>query len=189
MSAERVRLFVALELPAEVRTALVGWTREHVGGTAQLRPVGPESVHVTLCFLGSRPVAEVEEIAAACRDAVAGLPAPELALGDALWLPPRRPRVLTVELGDGLGQEGRLTTVQSALGRALADGGFYEPERRPFRAHVTVARVHREARLRPQELPAPQAMDFTGTTVTLFRSQLGKGPARYEALASVTLSG
>jgi 2'-5' RNA ligase len=165
VSAERVRLFVALELPAEVRTALVGWTREHVGGTAQLRPVGPESVHVTLCFLGSRPVAEVEEIAAACRDAVAGLPAPELALGDALWLPPRRPRVLSVELG------------------------FYEPERRPFRAHVTVARVHREARLRPQELPAPQAMDFTGTTVTLFRSQLGKGPARYEALASVTLSG
>ena len=117
---------------------------------------------------------------------VVGLPAPELVLGDALWLPPRRPRVLTVELGD---EEGRLAAVQSALGRALADGGFYEPETRPFLAHVTVARVQREARIRPQELPAPEAMRFTGTAVTLFQSRLGKGPARYEALASVTLPG
>ena len=82
---------------------------------------------------------------------------------------------------------GRLAAVQSVLARALADGGFYEPETRPFLAHVTVARVPREARLRPQELPAPEAMRFNGTTVTLFASRLGKGPARYEALASVTL--
>ena len=94
--------------------------------------------------------------------------------------------MLTVELDDG---ESRLAAVQSAVARALADGGFYEPETRPFLAHVTVARVHREARIRPLELDPPEPVRLTGTTVTLFQSRLGQGPARYEALASTTLPG
>ena len=185
------RLFVALDLPAEVRGALVAWTREHAGGVARLRLVGPASLHVTLCFLGTRPAAEVGEIAAACRAAVSGLPAPALVVGGALWLPPKRPRVLTVTLAD---DGGRLTAVQSALARALVAGGFYEPEPRPFLAHVTVARVQREGRLqregrpRDTELPAPAPVRFTAGEVTLYRSRLGGGPARYEALAGVSLS-
>jgi RNA 2',3'-cyclic 3'-phosphodiesterase len=185
VSDERARLFVALELPAEVRQALATWTREHTAGVERLRPVALESLHVTLCFLGSRPLAEVGEIAAACRRAGAGLPAPSLGVGDALWLPPRRPRVLTVELDD---QEGRLAAVQSALARALVDGGFHEPETRPFLAHVTVARIQREARLRGVELPAPESWRFTAQRVTLFQSRLGRGPARYHALSTVELA-
>jgi 2'-5' RNA ligase len=183
---ERVRLFAALELPAEVRGALAAWAHEQVGEMARVRLVGPDSLHVTLCFLGLRPAAEAGEIAAACRDAVSGLRAAPLTVGDALWLPLRRPRVLSVELGD---DESRLAAVQSALARALADGGFYTPETRRFLAHVTVARVQREARIRPPELPAPEAMPFMSATVTLFQSRLGKGPAHYEALARVALPG
>jgi RNA 2',3'-cyclic 3'-phosphodiesterase len=185
---ERARLFVALELPAEVRGALSTWARERGAGadTVRLRLVEPESLHVTLCFLGSRPMAEVDEIAAAGRVAVSALPAPELTLGDALWLPPRRPHVLAVALADD--DEARLAAVQSALARALVAGGFYQPETRPFRAHVTVARVHRDAHVRPRERPPPEPIGFTGERVTLFASRLGKGPARYEALATVTLS-
>ncbi|MGH2891327.1 MAG: 2'-5' RNA ligase family protein, partial [Solirubrobacteraceae bacterium] len=85
-------------------------------------------------------------------------------------------------------EAGRLAAVQSALSAALAVAGHYEPESRPFLAHVTVARVGRDARVRPQELPAPQPMRFTSTKVTLYRSRRGHGPARYEPLASVTLS-
>jgi RNA 2',3'-cyclic 3'-phosphodiesterase len=179
----RARLFVALELPAEVRRALAAWTREHTAGMEGLRPVALESLHVTLCFLGSRPVAEMEEIAAACR-AVADLPAPELVLGDALWLPPRRPRVLTVQLAE---QEPRLAAVQSGLAQALADGGFYEPEDRPFLAHVTVARVPREARPRRDAPAAPTPARFTAEQVTLYQSRLGRGPAHYEALSRIEL--
>jgi 2'-5' RNA ligase len=182
----RPRLFVALELPADVRAALCGWAREHAPRGGWLRPVDAESLHVTLCFLGSRPGSEVREIAAACRRAVSGLPAPELSLGGVRWLPPRRPRVLTVELDDGAD---RLATVQSALSHALAAGGFYEPEPRPFLAHVTVARVQRDAHIRPEPLAAPHPARFDGADVTLFRSCLGQGPARYEALATVPLSG
>jgi RNA 2',3'-cyclic 3'-phosphodiesterase len=183
VSGERARLFVALELPGSVRCALFAWAREQVDEMPRVRPVDPESLHVTLCFLGARPLAEVDGIIAACA-AIAGLPAAALALGAALWLPPRRPRVLTVELAD---EQGRLAAAQSALSRALRDGGFYEPEKRPFLAHVTVARVQREGRPPRAELPAPEPLRFTGATVTLFRSHLGGGPARYQGLASVSL--
>jgi RNA 2',3'-cyclic 3'-phosphodiesterase len=183
--SEHVRLFVALELPVDVRAALSGWAREHTAGVGGLRPVDPESLHVTLCFLGSRPASEVGEITAVGRRAVSGLPAPELSLGDVSWLAPRRPRVLTVELDD---DAARLAAVQSALAEALAAGGLYEPDTRPFLAHVTVARVQRDARIRPETLAAPHSARFDAADVTLFRSRLGQGPARYEALATVTLS-
>ncbi len=184
MSDERARLFVALELPAEVRGVLAGWAGEHTAGLDRVRPVSLESLHVTLCFLGSRPAAEVADIGAVCRDAVAGLVAAPLTVGDALWLPPRRPRVLTVAVGD---EAGRLAAVQSALAQALAAGGFYAPETRPFLAHVTVARVQREGRIRPADLPAPEQARFTGEQVTLYQSRLGHGPARYEVLSTVAL--
>jgi 2'-5' RNA ligase len=185
VSGEHARLFVALELPAAVRAALERWSREQVATMSRVRGVDPESLHVTLCFLGSRPAAEIDAIAASC-GAVSGLAPADLTLEAARWLPPRRPRVLTVTLADA---QDRLAAVQATLAGVLADGGFYEPEARPFLAHVTVARVQREGRPRRGELPAPEALRFTGDTVTLYRSRLGGGPARYEALTRVTLSG
>jgi RNA 2',3'-cyclic 3'-phosphodiesterase len=184
VSDERARLFIALDLPADVRGALSAWAGGHVGGVPQLRLVEPESLHVTLCFLGARPVAEVDDIAATCR-AVSGLAAAPLALGDALWLPPRRPRVLTVALVD---DAGRLAAVQSELAASLVAAGVYDPETRPFLAHVSVARVRREAHIRPAQIPTPEPLRFSGRHVTLYRSRLGQGPARYEALASTALA-
>ena len=184
MSAGQARLFVALELPGEVRGALSRWAGEHIGDMAGVRVVPPDALHVTLCFLGARPIGEIDAIAAAC-GAVSSLAPAALTLGAARWLPPRRPRVLTVTLDDA--QE-RLAAVQATLADALQDGDFYEPETRPFLAHVTVARVAREGGARRPDLPAPEAVHFTGDTVTLYRSRLGSGPARYQPLSCVTLS-
>jgi 2'-5' RNA ligase len=134
-----VRLFVALELPGSVRAALAGWGAAHVGATPGVRLIDMRSLHVTLCFLGWRDPGEVGEIAATCRSAVPGDAVP-LSLGEALRLPPRRPRVVAVELPDPAGGLARL---QSRLAAALAERGFYEPESRPYLGHVTVARVGR----------------------------------------------
>jgi RNA 2',3'-cyclic 3'-phosphodiesterase len=182
---ERVRLFVALELPDEVVSALVGWREDIVHADRALRAVPPRSLHVTLCFLGSQPAAAVPEILSAC-SVVAGLPAVALSVQRSIWLPPRRPRVLAVELGDAAG---RLGDVQAALSDALHAGGWYPPEARPFLAHVTMARVRNRARVRPRELPPLTSEAFAGSRVTLFRSRLGPAEARYEPLGSVQLSG
>lgn len=183
-TAARVRLFVALELPEPVREAVARW-RDRLPGTVSeaLRPVARESLHVTLCFLGSRPEGEVEAIGAAC-GMVAAESQPSLVLREALWLPARRPRVLAVALDD---RQGRLAEVQAALSAALAAGGWYEPEPRPYLAHVTVARANHRVRLRAVELAAPPRLEFPGSQVVLYRSRLSRGGARYEALRTVEL--
>jgi 2'-5' RNA ligase len=169
-----LRLFVALDLPPAARDALAA-----VGAAADpavWRAVTPQSLHVTLAFLGSRPPEEVATIVAA----EGGGPAPELALGEILLLPPRRARVLAVALDD---LEGTLGALQARVSDALAAAGVYTPEKRPFRAHVTVAR------LRPRTLPPRAAeltldrQEFRGEAVTLYASRLHPSGARYEAIA------
>jgi RNA 2',3'-cyclic 3'-phosphodiesterase len=177
------RLFVALELPADARDVLARWRDSVVADLPGLRLVGAEDLHATLCFLGSRPEGEIERIGAACGVA-AGEPVADSGFGSALWLPARRPRVLAVELSDPDGALGRM---QSALSVALVAGGWYAPESRPFLPHVTVARVSRDARVRAVELPAPPETAVRCARVTLYRSLLGTGGARYEPLASVEL--
>jgi RNA 2',3'-cyclic 3'-phosphodiesterase len=180
---ERVRLFVALSLPPDVRDALAGWRDQAVGSFAGLRPVAWEALHVTLCFLGSRHASELDAIAGAC-GTVASFDPVALTIGEPAWLPSRRPRVLGVSLGDA---DERLTRVQGELSQVLSAGGWYAPESRPFFPHVTVARTRKDARVRPVELPALPALSFVGSEVTLFRSRLSPRGARYEPLGSVLL--
>jgi RNA 2',3'-cyclic 3'-phosphodiesterase len=183
---ERARLFVALELPERVVRELVRWRQGAVEGIDGVRLVRSEDLHVTLCFLGSRLVHEIEAIAAACQGVAATGTAP-LRVGEPIWLPRRRPRVLAVGLED---LEGALGRAQGTLAEALVDGGWYEPEGRQYLAHATVARLGRAARVpaaRSRSIEAPRALTFEGATVTLYRSRLSPKGARYEALASVAL--
>jgi RNA 2',3'-cyclic 3'-phosphodiesterase len=180
---ERARLFVALELPDSARVALAEWRASALFGLSGLRLVRPEDLHATLCFLGSRPAREIEQIGAAC-GAVASEPPAESAFGEPVWLPRRRPRVLAVSLDDS---EGRLARVQATLSKALVAGGWYAPESRPFLAHVTVARVAKDARIRAPELPALPAVAIECSRVTLYRSRLSPAGARYEPLTVVEL--
>jgi 2'-5' RNA ligase len=178
------RLFAALELPAEVRRALAAFGREAAAHDRALRPTREDALHLTLAFLGHRALDEVEPAREAVRG-VAGGPAPALTLADPLWLAPRRPHVLTVGLEDA---GGVLAALQADVVARLADALPWQPETRPFRPHVTVARVRREWRPRVAELPAAPRATFTADAVVLFRSHLGgRGPARYEALERAEL--
>ena len=187
MSDGRARLFVALELPRSAHEAFVRWRGDLDSDAVKgLRPIASDALHVTLCFLGWRAEDEISAIAAAC-GVVASEPAPALSVGASLWLPRRRPRVLAVELSD---PSGRLRAMQTALAGALAAGGWYEPESRPYLAHVTVARVKAGAGgLRAPELPAPPRLEFVASRVVLYRSRLSHAGARYEPLAGVELAG
>jgi len=170
---------VALDLDDRARSALTSWRAEIVSSHPGVRPVAEDALHVTLCFLGMCPMAEVDAIAAACA-VESGAPLAGLALAVGMWLPRRRPRVLAVAVED---PDGALARVQSALARALQDGGWYRPEARPFLAHVTVGRVAKDQRLRPAPLPPPLSVALAeSATVTLYRSHLSPRGSRYEAL-------
>jgi 2'-5' RNA ligase len=191
------RLFVAIDPPAAVREQLAAWAklafgRPSAGATPRLargvRLLEPDAMHLTLCFLGSRPVEELEPIAAAVQQLTAldG----ELALGAPLWLPPRRPRTLAVAVHD---RHGELARLQRTVVQAISHVIDWQSERRRFRAHVTVARLGRE-RSRGRHGPAadltltpsPQ-LCFTAREVVLYRSWLDPAGASYEALARVAL--
>jgi 2'-5' RNA ligase len=182
---ERVRLFVALELPSRVRSALDAWRVEAVGSREDLRLVAAASLHVTLAFLGSRPADEVDAIKACIATAAGDKPAAPLRVAAVKPVPPRRPRLFAFDLADPDGAAG---AVQAAVCEALASGGFYKPEKRPFWPHVTFARVRRGARRVDAIEGEPPALGFTARHVTLYRSHLSPRGARYEALERVELS-
>jgi 2'-5' RNA ligase len=64
LKSPRARLFVALDLPDEIRDGIVAWQRAELGDSA-LRPMRPEQLHVTLAFLGYHPEKRIERIAEA----------------------------------------------------------------------------------------------------------------------------
>jgi len=187
----RARLFVAVDLPAEVREQLTAWAREAAAGLQlgsapfTLRLLGRDVLHLTLCFLGSRPVAEITEISAALDACTAHMG--ELSVGPPLWLPPARPRSLAVAIHD---DDGALASLHSAMTHALGEAIAWKPERRRFRAHVTLART----RGRPpagrnlpgmgSSLPATPQLRFAAESLTLYRSWLAPEGASYEELAS-----
>lgn len=187
----QARLFVALDLPEETREGLVAWGREALSDPA-LRPVAPESLHVTLAFLGSRPEKEIDSIAAVVRESAA--PAPWVELRNPEPRPPRGRARLYALPAISPGAE----ALQAGLEQRLVAGGFYEPEKRPFWPHVTVARVRPEARgsRRPAVVseppgPIPEGLlePRLAVRMALYRSVLQPSGARYVPLAQVELPG
>jgi RNA 2',3'-cyclic 3'-phosphodiesterase len=178
-------MFVALDLPSEARSALASWRDTVVEGRRDLRPVRPQALHVTLVFLGWQDEAAAEAIAGAAFSA-APAGAAELRAGAVKPLPPRDPRLFALDLEDA---GGRASALQAAVSDALAAGGWYTPEKRPFWPHVTLARVKRgERRVAPlPHDPAPPAEPFEARELTLYRSTLRPQGALYEPLARTAL--
>ncbi len=187
------RLFVAADPPAPVREQLAAWARSAAaalraaGMGRPLRLLDPEALHLTLCFLGSRPVEEIAAIGSALGTCTADVG--ELSVGAPLWLPAARPRALAVAIHDR-GEE--LVSLQAAVIEAIRDRTSWEPGRRRFRGHITVARRSGRAGGRlstrkpageGRQLPATPDLHFTVESVTLYRSWLSSQGATYEAMA------
>jgi RNA 2',3'-cyclic 3'-phosphodiesterase len=134
-----VRLFFSVPLPDEARAAAVSAVRamKRAAGDAPLSWTKDEQLHFTLAFLGERPESDLPRL----REVASGLGrlrAFELVLSSAGAFPsPRKPRVLWLGAAEG-GPE--LTQLAKLLAEGLRSAGF-ELEERPFRAHLTVARV------------------------------------------------
>jgi RNA 2',3'-cyclic 3'-phosphodiesterase len=187
---KKQRVFVALDLPKSIRAGLTAWGKAELVDPA-LRPTRPESLHVTMVFLGGREPAEVEEIAELVRRS--GGPAPTMRLEDPVSLPRGRRASLFALPAPSEGA----SDLQKDLVDRLAAAGLYEGERRDFWPHVTVARVRPEGRgsrrpaavvRRPGDLPEPSKRAFVSVRLTLYRSELQPGGSKYVPLAQIELS-
>ncbi|HJQ34313.1 MAG TPA: RNA 2',3'-cyclic phosphodiesterase, partial [Pyrinomonadaceae bacterium] len=140
----------------------------------------PESLHLTLKFLGETEAIRIESLSGAATVAAAGLDPFTLSIEGAGTFPPRgAARVLWLGVRDDSGQLSRL---QFRLDKECAVAGFPR-ESKPYKPHLTLARLrapqdaaalsdeHRRTSFGPHTF---QVSDFV-----LMRSELGPGGSRY----------
>jgi 2'-5' RNA ligase len=188
-----LRLFVACELPSEMKTALAALQEAlRRQGAPPVRWVRPEGIHLTLKFLGSVPAQQVSDIREALAPTVEGIQPLELSLGSLGTFGGRRgARVVWVGVE---GDVERAAELQRRVEAALARLGF-PAEQRAFSPHLTLARVPDHVGSAERErlwdltkaLAAPEAAPVTIREVSLMRSILGPGGAVYERLAAFPL--
>lgn len=189
------RVFVAVPLPDPAQrevTAIVESVRAAADPDVRdVRWVRLEGLHLTLRFVGQVANEQLPAIEAAL-DRVAASAGPfDVAIEGAGAFPSAgRPRALWLGVTDG---HAELATLAAALNEALDAAGL-EPDDRPYRAHLTVARADGirsgpDVARRLVETATGRRTSFAATEVVLFETVAGGGPARYERLRTATLVG
>ena len=195
---EKARLFIALDLPEQVRKRIANWQQKALADPA-LRPMRPEALHITLCFLAYRAEHDIPRIEAVLK-AIDSQPVRMRFEPEPSAVPKGRPRLYTLSA-----KSDDAVALQAKLSKALAAEGLYEPEERRFWPHVTVARVRSErqppergkrrgkarpkrVRKAPAALPKALEQPFDAVRLALYRSNLKPQGAEYVALSGVDLS-
>jgi len=186
-----MRLFIAIEVPEPPRREL----RRRLEGLRDRLPrarwVDLENLHLTLLFLGETAEGEIPALAAKLRQAFARCPPLGLRLSEGGTFPPGRPaRVAWVGIE---GPQELMTLQQDVTGAAVEALGF-EPEKRAYHPHVTLARCpdpwRREAidKLK-NALTGPIGPPFVADRGVLFESKLSPKGARYLVVESFPMTG
>lgn len=190
---ESIRAFIAVELPGEVASFLARLQDDlRKREQAPVKWVHPESIHLTLKFLGNIDARKVDAVAAAISGAAKGIGPLRLRLGAPGAFPNlRAPRVICIGLE---GQTEELSNLHRNIDSALVPLGF-SPEKRRFSPHLTLGRVRDKAA--PNEwrllgeavstLKVETSLAFEAMAVSLMRSTLTREGAIYDRLASAAL--
>ncbi len=192
-SPEEIRMFIAIELPDEVRKGLAGLRKELQREEHRfVKWVNAEGIHLTLKFLGNIPAGRVTEITGAMEETAKAITPFHLEISGLGSFPNlKQVRVLWVGIG---GEVERLKELQQGIDSGLASLGFAR-EDRPFVPHLTLARVRQGAS--PSERRSLAELVDTAVfedryevkieTVSLMRSQLTPTGAIYSRLSEAGL--
>lgn len=185
-----IRSFIAIDFPAETRTALEDIQRELKRCGAGVRWVKPGSIHLTLKFLGNIHPTQVEDIALAVTEEIRDHPPITLrAAGLGAFPGRRKPRVIWIGME---GEVQRLTRIQARVENALEPLGFVR-EKRPFQPHLTIGRVKDRRRLQAL-IDAMATLDmepfnsFDADEIILYKSDLRPTGAIYTKLHRMPLA-
>jgi RNA 2',3'-cyclic 3'-phosphodiesterase len=182
--ARPLRLFVATEIPDEIRGALAEAVTPVRERFPKARWVPIQNQHVTVKFLGATYPRLVEWVTATLRR-VATRNAAFTTRVEGLGAFPneRRARVLWAGLDDAASAFGRLA---ADLDEGLSEE--FKPEKRAFTPHLTVARFEPTVSLDPDEI-AFESEPFEVRRIVLFRSHLRRPAPVYEPMEAFRLSG
>jgi 2'-5' RNA ligase len=162
---ETIRCFIAIELSDEARTAIAKLQNrlKAVAPAQTVRWTAPESIHLTLHFLGNLEVSQVDPVKQLLQLSGAACPSFGLSLSGLGCFPnTRRPRIVWTGVQ---GQTQILNKLHQDLGERLKVIG-YTPEARPYAPHLTLGRVK-------DGLPARQLV-LLGETLEHERAKVGQ---------------
>lgn len=194
-----MRCFIAVELDEPLRVAIAGVQRrvraavdKSVGRDVKVQWVRPESIHVTVKFLGEVTEGQIAGITTTLRGVAASGQAGTVEVGGLGVFPDlRNPRVCWVGL-----REGATTLIHLAEAvDAAMDGLGFLRESRPFSPHLTLARIKEGGRavgrvLEQQGLLAKESGTIgclTLRALALMKSELRPSGAVYARLAEIAL--
>jgi 2'-5' RNA ligase len=170
------RLFVAAPLP-ETAVLFAGEAQKLLPHTGGLRLVAPGQLHCTLAFIGQADSGKTE----AAKSVVEGIPAEcggWATLSGFLLLPnPRRATVVALGIDD---QQDVLARLYERVMQGFEAAGVMRREKRPFRAHVTVARLRVPGAVQPTSDSG--RVVFGVESVCLYESELRREGAVHTVL-------
>ena len=183
-----MRLFAALPIAEPARAEIARLLARLRDLAWPLRLVHDHGLHLTMKFFGEVPPTRLEVIEEAVRAAVPGTGALSLQLAGVGAFPSdRHPRIVWVGLDGPTGLE----LLQDRLERRSEAIGF-PPEGRPFRPHVTLARVREGQRLPPDAIESLKGLyeqvPFLASELVLYESVLGREGPRYEPRLTLDLA-
>jgi 2'-5' RNA ligase len=184
-----VRLFVAIDIPSDVRNAIAADTIALRRTSDAVKWVDTPLLHLTLRFLGECDDARAGVVRAAL-ERIAGAHAPHEVTfaGSGAFPDVRRPRVLWI----GAVTAPQLAALAADVERGVVEAGI-EPEPRPFRAHLTLGRARRELADTEARRVAAGLGALKGryvvpvTTLHLMRSDLSATGPSYTSIAELPL--
>ncbi len=190
---QQLRLFWAVNLPAETKKKLSGIQLKLKNISCDAKWVEEENLHFTMKFLGNVEVSAVPALVDAVKAALAGVPAFTIRpLGMGFFSGAARPRVLWVGLQ---GEMGRLQKIYEQINRAHLPLGFPQ-EKRPFSPHLTLARLRSGKgsetlvmKVNEMSPDIEQIGSLKIRSVDLMQSELNRRGPIYTPLAKVELTG
>ncbi len=175
-----MRCFLAIRLPEDIRRVIARRIDEFKSGGDGISWAREEGIHLTLRFLGECSPESVRRVADAARKAAESSPCFELAVGETGIFPDRRrPRVLWIGIRN---PPDALFDLARLLEQSLERVGFAK-ETRPFRAHMTVARIRTPLRGPEADVLASRWLSATGETFGAFQAD------RFSLMESVLRTG
>jgi 2'-5' RNA ligase len=132
-----VRLFVAIEIPEDIRRTLAALLHEFRSISPRLKWVRPENMHLTLAFLGETEPAKFSEVQTALSTIRSPQPVSLEFRGLGFFPNAKRPRVFWV----GIEASSNLAPIAREIDRSLHELGFLLNDR-PFAPHLTLARLN-----------------------------------------------
>jgi len=166
------RLFIAVPLTDQAREKIAAALPPLPG-----RRVPPQNWHFTLRFLGDTERDRRDQLALTLRGVRLGRSFSIRFDGLGAFPRAKRARIIWLGVTDGARE---LVSLAEAVESAVRRSDF-PAEQRPFKPHLTLSRVE-PPRAVADLLSAQPALDviMPVTEITLVRSSLGAGPAKYE---------